>query len=82
MAIEVGTAGSRASAITPGTIHASMTVIMFKDPRGERRIRRVLGVGTFSGEGRGGDYLSRVRGRELRDGSDRGRRWQRHGRSG
>jgi len=39
MAIELGTAGIRVNAITPGMIRTPMTEVMFEDPAAEKRIR-------------------------------------------
>jgi NAD(P)-dependent dehydrogenase (short-subunit alcohol dehydrogenase family) len=45
MAIELGTAGIRVNAITPGMIRTPMTAVMFKDPENERRIRQSHALG-------------------------------------
>jgi len=45
MAIELGTAGIRVNAITPGMIRTPMTAVMFEDPESERRIRKSHALG-------------------------------------
>jgi meso-butanediol dehydrogenase / (S,S)-butanediol dehydrogenase / diacetyl reductase len=45
MAIELGTAGIRVNAITPGMIRTPMTAVMFEDPENERRIRQSHALG-------------------------------------
>jgi len=45
MAIELGTAGIRVNAITPGMIRTPMTAVMFEDPESERRIRQSHALG-------------------------------------
>jgi NAD(P)-dependent dehydrogenase (short-subunit alcohol dehydrogenase family) len=45
MAIELGTAGIRVNAITPGMIRTPMTEPMFADPEDERRIRQSHALG-------------------------------------
>ena len=45
MAIELGTAGIRVNAITPGMIRTPMTAVMFEDPESERRIREAHALG-------------------------------------
>jgi meso-butanediol dehydrogenase / (S,S)-butanediol dehydrogenase / diacetyl reductase len=48
MAIELGTAGIRVNAITPGIIRTPMTAVMFEDPGGKRHIREGHAVGQKS----------------------------------
>jgi NAD(P)-dependent dehydrogenase (short-subunit alcohol dehydrogenase family) len=52
MAIELGTAGIRVNAITPGMIRTPMTEVMFADAETERRIRgnHALGREGFADE--------------------------------
>ena len=45
MAIELGTAGIRVNAITPGMIRTPMTAVMFEKPEDERRIRESHALG-------------------------------------
>ena len=45
MAIELGKAGIRVNAITPGMIRTPMTASMFEDPESERRIRERHALG-------------------------------------
>jgi meso-butanediol dehydrogenase/(S,S)-butanediol dehydrogenase/diacetyl reductase len=45
MAIELGTAGIRVNAITPGMIRTPMTAVMFENPENERRIRQSHALG-------------------------------------
>jgi NAD(P)-dependent dehydrogenase (short-subunit alcohol dehydrogenase family) len=45
MAIELGTAGIRVNAITPGMIRTPMTESMFAEPDGERRIHQAHALG-------------------------------------
>jgi meso-butanediol dehydrogenase / (S,S)-butanediol dehydrogenase / diacetyl reductase len=45
MAIELGKAGIRVNAITPGMIRTPMTAVMFEDPDSERRIRENHALG-------------------------------------
>ena len=45
MAIELGTAGIRVNAITPGMIRTPMTAVMFEGADNERRIRESHALG-------------------------------------